>query len=215
MITARAWTGRLLVAAGIAVALAAPAAFAAGRMPAVAVAGTAAAPQPATPQPATPQPAAPQPAAPILSAVPQARLAGRGLFTYFGLKIYTAELFVGPQGFAAGAPFALDLRYERSLKGRKIAEASAEQMEKIGAGTPAQRQAWLQQMLALFPDVVEGSHLTGINLPGVGVRFLRDGAPLGSIDDAAFARAFFGIWLDPATTAPALRRALLAQAAPR
>jgi hypothetical protein len=151
----------------------------------------------------------------IEAAVPQARLAGTGLFTYFGLKIYTAELTVGPQGYAPSAPFALDLRYARHLKGKKIAEASVDQMEKIGAGTPAQRQAWLQKMTAIFPDVAEGHHLTGINLPDAGVRFFHNGVAIGAIDEPAFARAFFGIWLDPASTAPALRKALLSQAAPR
>ncbi len=150
----------------------------------------------------------------IDAAVPQARLAGSGLFSYFGLKIYTAELFVGPRGYAPGAPFALELRYERHLKGKKIAEASAEQMEKIGAGSPAQRQAWLSKMTAIFPDVAEGARITGVSIPDVGTRFYLDGVQIGAIDDPAFSRAFFGIWLDPASTAPDLRKALLRQAAP-
>lgn len=151
----------------------------------------------------------------IDAAIPQARVAGSGLFTYFGIKVYTAELTVGPKGYAPGAPFALDLRYARALKGARIADASADQMEKIGAGSAAQRQAWLRQMLAIFPDVVEGSHITGIHLPNTGVRFFLDGVRIGAIDDPEFSRAFFGIWLDPATTAPDLRKALLLQAAPQ
>lgn len=151
----------------------------------------------------------------IEAAIPQARVAGSGLFTYFGIKVYTAELTVGPKGYAPGAPFALDLRYARAFKGARIAAASVEQMEKIGAGTPVQHQAWLRQMLAIFPDVVEGSRITGIHLPNSGVRFFLDGVAIGAIDDLAFSRAFFGIWLDPASTAPELRRALLRQAAPQ
>ena len=149
----------------------------------------------------------------IDAAVPEARLSGSGQFSWFGLKIYKAELYRGPAGYRPDAPFALDLRYDRALKGAKIAEASAEQMEKIGAGSKAQRQQWLDRMRALFPDVKEGQHITGVNAPGVGARFLLDGAPLGTIDDPSFARAFFAIWLDPATTAPALRRSLLGEAA--
>jgi hypothetical protein len=151
----------------------------------------------------------------IEAAVPQARLAGSGLFTWFGLKVYTAELYVGPKGYAPELPFALDLRYARDFKGRKIAMVSVEQMEKVNAGTPQQRAVWQEKMQALFPDVKENSHITGVNVPGSGARFFLDGAPLGSIDDPAFARAFFAIWLDPATTAPELRKALLRQAAPQ
>lgn len=150
----------------------------------------------------------------IESALPQARLAGSGTFTWFTMKIYSAELWVGPRGYSPAAPFALDLRYARKLDGKKIAEASAEQMEKTGAGTPAQRKAWLQKMAAIFPDVAEGSHITGVSVPGEGAHFYLDGKPLADINDADFARAFFGIWLDPATTAPALRQALLLHAAP-
>lgn len=151
----------------------------------------------------------------IEAALPHARLAGSGTYTYFALKIYTADLWVGDQGYRLDAPFALDLRYARKLYGKKIAEASAEQMEQIGAGSPAERKVWLQKMLAIFPDVVEGSHVTGVFVPGAGARFYLDGKALGQVDDPDFARAFAGIWLDPATTAPELRAALLKQAAPR
>lgn len=144
-----------------------------------------------------------------------ARLSGQGVFTWFGLTIYSAELWVGPQGYTPAAPFVLDLRYARSLNGRKIAEASAEQMAKIGAGTEAQRAAWLEKMKAIFPDVKDGSRLTGVFLPGQGARFYQDGRELALVADPAFAQAFFGIWLDPATTAGKLRTALLRDAGPK
>ncbi|WP_371875603.1 chalcone isomerase family protein [Duganella aceris] len=143
------------------------------------------------------------------------RLSGQGTFTWFGLTIYSAELWVGPQGYSATAPLVLDLRYARSLSGRKIAEASVDQMEKTGAGSEAQRAAWLQKMKAIFPDVQEGSRLSGVFLPGQGMRFYRDGKELAMVADPAFAQAFVGIWLDPATSAPKLRAALLRDAAPR
>jgi hypothetical protein len=48
-------------------------------------------------------------------------------------------------------------------------------------------------------------------VPGFGARFWRNGAPLGEVADPAFSRAFFSIWLDPRTSAPELRAALLGQ----
>lgn len=145
----------------------------------------------------------------------QARLAGQGPFTWFGLKIYDAELWVGEQGYTPGAPFVLELRYARKLDGIKIAEASVDQMEKVGAGTPAQRAAWLARMKEIFPDVQDGSRISGVFLPVGGARFYLDGRPLASVPDPEFARAFFAIWLDPGTTARKLRTALLKDAAPR
>lgn len=147
--------------------------------------------------------------------VPGARVAGQGKFTWFGMKIYDASLWVGEAGYVAGAPFALELRYARSLGGKRIAEASADQMYKTGAGTPAQRTLWLGKMLAIFPDVKEGSSITGVFLAGGAVRFHLDASVLGTINEPGFAQAFAGIWLSPRTTAPQLREALLKEAAPR
>lgn len=151
--------------------------------------------------------------------LPQARLAGKGAFTWFALRIYDAELWVGDKGYRADAPGAaplvLDLRYARKLDGVKIAEASAQQMEKIGAGTPARRAEWLARMKAIFPDVKEGTQISGVYLPAGGALFYLDGKPLATVPDQEFAQAFFGIWLDPRTTAKALREALLKDAAPK
>lgn len=126
---------------------------------------------------------------------------------------------VGAGGYRPDAPratpFALELRYARALNGRKIAGASADEIKTLGIGTAAQRADWLVRMEKLFPDVQEGTRITGVFLPAHGARFYRDGKSLGEIADPEFAAAFFAIWLDPKTTAPALRSALLADAAPR
>jgi hypothetical protein len=148
-----------------------------------------------------------------------ARLAGAGSFTWFGLAIYDAELWVGRQGYRpaapGAAPFVLDLHYARSLSGKKIAEASAEQMKKIKAGTELQRKAWLARMLEIFPDVQQGTRISGVYLPTSGAHFYLNGKALASVPDPEFARAFFGIWLDPASTAQGLRKDLLRRAAPQ
>ncbi len=145
----------------------------------------------------------------------QPRLAGKGLYTWFGLRIYEAELWVGEQGYAPGAPFVLELRYARKLDGAKIAAASADEMAKLGAGTPAQRTAWLARMKEIFPDVNEGTRISGASLASGGVQFYLDGKALAKVADPEFARAFFAIWLDPKTSAASLRTALLKDAAPR
>lgn len=147
------------------------------------------------------------------------QLSGQGSYRWFGLKLYDAQFWVGEQGYRSNAPaaskFALDLRYARTLQGRKIAEASREEIQKLGLGSAQQLSAWQSQMEQIFPDVHEGTRLTGIYLPDTGVRFYLDGKPIGEIMDAAFGRAFFAIWLDPATSAPQLRTALLAGAIAR
>ncbi|MEC5215077.1 hypothetical protein RCH09_000007 [Actimicrobium sp. GrIS 1.19] len=151
--------------------------------------------------------------------IPAARLSGEGTFRWFGLHIYDAQLWVGKRGYDAAqpeaAPLALDLQYARALNGRKIAESSRDQLDKLQIGSAQQRAEWLEKMAALFPDVQAGTHITGVFLPGLGARFYLDGKRLGEIADPAFARGFFAIWLDPKTTAPHLRKALLPDAPAR
>lgn len=148
----------------------------------------------------------------IATDLPDAHLAGSGTYRWFGLRVYDAELWVGRQGYQAEtAPFALDLHYGHSFSGRKIAERSATEIEKLGLGTAEQRHNWLAQMQGCFPDVDDGTHLTGIFRPGSGAAFFRDGKAICEIRDAQFAAAFFAIWLDPHTSAPSLRANLLGQ----
>ena len=148
-------------------------------------------------------------------ALGEARPAGSGRLTWFGLHVYDARLFVPATGFDARRyfeqPFALELTYARKLQGRAIAERSDAEIAKLGIGTEAQRARWRQAMLALFPDVQAGQKLAGVHVPGQGTEFYLDGQRIGRIDDPAFGAAFFGIWLDARTAAPDLRASLLKQ----
>jgi hypothetical protein len=63
-------------------------------------------------------------------------------------------------------------------------------------------------MAKLFPGVRPGDHIVGIYRAG-GAAFQFNGQAIGEIADPVFARQFFGIWLDPRTSAPELRAALL------
>lgn len=155
----------------------------------------------------------------IQADIPSARLAGHGTFRWFGLAIYDAQLWVGERGYnpdsPSAAPLALDLKYDRALVGKKIAESSRDEMQKLGLGSAEQRASWLAKMLAIFPDVQDGTHITGVYLPQFGAKFYLDGKALGEIADPEFGKAFFAIWLDPRTTGGKLREALLSDAAVR
>jgi hypothetical protein len=157
------------------------------------------------------------PPAAVATQLPDARLAGEGDLRWFGLKVYTAQLWVAPPGLRADRiatePFALELRYATALKGAAIAERSVQEIERMGFGDPQRRGRWLDAMKRLFPDVSKGDRLTGVHEPGRGARFFHNDRPIGGVDDPDFAKAFFSIWLDERTIAPALRESLLRQAA--
>lgn len=151
-------------------------------------------------------------AAHITRYVADARLAGEGKLTWLGFHVYDARLYA-PAGFAIADPygqaFVLELTYARKLEGKSIAQASRDEMQRLGLGTEAQHAVWLTRMEQLFPDVEKGRRIAGVNQPGSGARFYVDGRFVGSIDEPDFARAFFAIWLDPRTRAPRLRENLL------
>lgn len=140
---------------------------------------------------------------------------GSGTYRWFGLKLYDATLFAVRGSFNAerwdGAPLALELAYARSLDGHRIAEASVDEMKKLGIGSAAQLRAWGDAMKRVFPDVNDGMRLTGVYQPGQPTRFYRNGEAIGEIADPAFGPAFFAIWLHPKTSAPKLRASLLGQ----
>jgi hypothetical protein len=141
--------------------------------------------------------------------VPGAHLVGSGTLRFFGLQVYDGFYYSASKAYSADKPFALVLRYHRSLRGEAIATRSSEEIERLGLGTPAERERWDIAMKKLFPDVRPGDQVTGINLPGTGTRFYRNGLSLGTISDPAFGPAFFAIWFDPRTSRPEFRERLL------
>jgi hypothetical protein len=130
----------------------------------------------------------------------------------WGFEVYDARLWT-PVGFRHGQytqfPFGLELIYLRRLEGAAIASRSIDEMRRVGSFSDAQAQSWLGAMRELFPNVAAGERITGVNLPGVGAEFWVNGQRVGVVKDPAFARLFFGIWLDERTSEPKMRAQLL------
>ena len=144
--------------------------------------------------------------------LPGSRLQGQATLRYFGLRIYHAKLWT-LNDFRAELgtqqPLVLELEYLRALQGRAIAERSLQEMQRAGPIDDAKAQRWLAEMQRIFPDVQAGDRISGQHLPGLGARFWHNGQLLGQVDDADFARLFFGIWLSPSTSKPDMRLSLL------
>jgi hypothetical protein len=155
--------------------------------------------------------AAPPLPAPVARLAPEARVIGAGAFTFLGMSIYDAFYWSAARDWSIASSFALDIVYHRELDGERIAERSTKEIERLGYGSPAERERWARAMKAIFPTVGKGDRLTGVNLPERGAAFFHNGRPIGEIADPAFAQAFFGIWLDPRTSAPEFRRRLLGE----
>lgn len=137
---------------------------------------------------------------------------GQGTLRWFGLRVYDGQLWANtdPQSFNYKRdPAWLELKYARNFKGEDIAKRSIEEIENIGAGTAELRTQWLDELIAVFPDVQKGDTLSALHTPGQGIQFFRNGEPHKTLSNAALAEAFMGIWLDPKTSAPEMRRQLI------
>ena len=145
------------------------------------------------------------------------RLSGQARHRVWGFEVYDAALWVTP-GFSAQAPersaFALELHYLRDFSARDIASRSITEMRRSGPLTHEQAAQWQKALESTLPDVRKGDRLTGVNQPGQPTAFWLNGKSIGDIAGADFAKRFFGIWLNPQTSAPALRDALLAGVQP-
>lgn len=154
--------------------------------------------------------------------LPGAVPVGRGTLRFLALPVYHATLWAAPgwqPGRLGQAPLVLELHYLRSFRGRDIALRSLEEMRRAGPLDPADEARWLAAMQRLFPDVADGDRIAGLWDPAEGARFAlaRAGGapqPLGALPEPHFAERFFGIWLAPTTSQPALRAALLGLSGP-
>lgn len=138
-------------------------------------------------------------------------------YSFLGFDVYDARLWTAPgfdPAFSENQVLALELHYLRGFSGKDIAKRSMQEIRKQVAITSEQEQQWMKEMWRIFPNVRQGDRLLGVHHVGQSAAFWLNGKPVGEVADAAFARLFFGIWLSPKTSAPALRQALIGPALP-
>lgn len=132
---------------------------------------------------------------------------GSGEMRFFGFRLYRATLWVAGTTVET-APHALSLQYRRDISRQQLVSASLDEMQRLGTDE-ATVARWKADLERVFPDVREGERIIGLHLPNQGARFYHQGRLTGAVNDAEFARRFFGIWLDPRTRSPDVRTLLL------
>ena len=140
--------------------------------------------------------------------IPNANLIGQGSLYYVFWHIYDASLYSNGK-FSFKKPFVLTLDYKRKLSGVKIADRSAIEIRKLGFEDEIKLAGWRSQMRDIFPDVKNGSQLSGVYNPNKPTTFFNGDVLAGTIKDPDFGKWFFGIWLSEKTSNPKLRKALL------
>jgi hypothetical protein len=143
--------------------------------------------------------------------VPNAALVGEDMFTYYFWDVYLASLYAPNGRYNTEDVFALRLKYQRDLEGKKIAQRSIDEMKKQSSLSQEQAKAWLNKMESIFPDVSDGDVLTGVATKNGTSVFYFNGEKVDSVEDADFTARFFNIWLGESTSEPKFRKALLGE----
>ena len=144
-----------------------------------------------------------------MAELPALKPLGDGRLRWFGLHVYDSSLWVPGESWSFERPFALDIRYAMSIKGRDLTERSLVEMKRLGYTDAQKLGRWESAMDRVFPDIRPGDRLVGVSVPGKEARFYSQDRFLDTVADPEFARAFFSIWLDPATSEPKLRAQML------
>jgi hypothetical protein len=130
-------------------------------------------------------------------------LTGTALRTKLGMSVYTIGSYVqenarvsGPHDLAAAAvPKQLCLAFEREVGGDKLAQSFR---DSIGMVSPAPafaaELATLTRYMKAHP-VKKGTCIWLTSIPGMGLRCRVIGGPEVAIDNAAFARAVWEVYL--------------------
>jgi hypothetical protein len=142
------------------------------------------------------------------------KLNGLGLRKKAMFKVYVGGLYLESLSKDAGVILASEqakgirLHFLRDLKKGQLVEAFQEGFESNAKDKAVQKAAF-DKMLALVPDVKEGSTLTFIYVPGKGTTLQAADKELGVFEGKGFADAVFSIWLGPKPPSEDLRKGML------
>ena len=142
------------------------------------------------------------------------KLNGLGLRKKAMFKVYVSGLYLESPSKDANAILASDqakvvrMHFLRDLTKAQLVEAFQEGFDANAKDKPAQKAAF-DKMLALVPDVKEGSTLTFAYLPGKGTTLSAGTKELGVFEGKGFADAVFSIWLGPKPPSEDLKKGML------
>lgn len=137
------------------------------------------------------------------------KLVGRGQLNMFGLKIFDAELYSFSGIYNPEDSFSLKLTYLRNFSAKEISKSAISEIEAQGYKNKVQLEKWREKMNAIFPNVKKNSYIIGHKDEKGAAIFYYNGNYIGKIDDKAFSKVFFDIWLGKNSSQPKLRDKLI------
>jgi len=141
--------------------------------------------------------------------IPEAKQVSSARYSVFLFDVYDATFYTASGKPEITVPFALELAYLRSFKGKDIADRSAEEMRDHQGIDEITLADWHSQMRNIFPNIAKGDSITGVYPDQTKCIFYKNSTLIGQVTDAKFCNAFFDIWFGKNTSSPELREKLL------
>ncbi len=123
------------------------------------------------------------------------RLVWMRIVTVYDAALYLPAEVPGTDSLT-DVPKRLELRYHVSIKGKKFGESAEPYLEKnVTPEALARLRPRIEQLNRLYRDVREGDRYALTYAPGKGTTLSLNNEPLGTIEGADFAAAYYTIWL--------------------
>jgi hypothetical protein len=146
---------------------------------------------------------------PLREEKPELLPVGAATLHWFGLHVYDVALYAKETAYTTNGTAALSIRYNISVKRRKLLDTTLQEWRRLGKGDDAQRKKWIEQLESLWLDLKSGDSLTASRKGDGPTQFYFGDRLLGEVSDPAFGPAFFAIWLDENCSYPRVRDGLL------
>lgn len=141
---------------------------------------------------------------------------GQGTYRWWGIKVYDARLMVEKSfdgNYFYSRPIALEIQYDIDIDSDDLIETTKEEWDELSISKTdwcRNRDEWVTQLASIWPNLEQGDKLRHeVNRKGESLFFFNN-VYLGKISDLNFGPCFLSIWLAPDTSAPRLRKRLLA-----
>lgn len=134
---------------------------------------------------------------------------GQADFTFLWMDVYHIALWTDEPRWRPDGAYALSITYRMSFRSAELVERTCKEMQRHHPSGSEWCEGRNDMLKRVMPDVRAGDRITALRTANGHARFFKDGAPTGTIDDAAFVDAFFAIWLGENTSEPRLRQQLV------
>jgi hypothetical protein len=120
---------------------------------------------------------------------------GSGTYHKFGFSVYRATLWAPDGVWDATKPYALQLHYMRDVSKQTLVDTVSDDIREQEVADEVTLARWEEILNAELPAVSDGDTIIAVAMPGKKSLVFYNSKKIFNIDDPAFSKAFFNIWL--------------------